>query len=216
MLNHRGHVFACLCQATMPRDHDLTWGQRKCFMQTSQARRTAHFYPDYFQSLHFVILCFARSSYTNMQSKAFFSVCRRFVRKTYCQGDILSWIFVRHFVRKTFCQHVFCETFCQEDILSVQFFCGRILHRRFVRKTNCQDPFWPYFWYVDIIYGMFTLYLVFWPYFWYVYLVSGILTIFLVCWHYFWYVHHYIWYVDDISGMFTLCLVFWPYFLHTF
>ena len=95
-------------------------------------------------------------------------VCRRFVRKTYCQGDILSWIFDRRFVRKTFCQHVFCETFCQEDILSVQFFCGRILHRRFVRKTNCQDPFWPYFWYVDIIYGMFTLYLVFWPYFWYV------------------------------------------------
>ena len=57
MLNHRGHVFACLCQATMPRDHDLTWGQRKCFMQTSQACRTAHFYRDYFQSLHFVILC---------------------------------------------------------------------------------------------------------------------------------------------------------------
>ena len=68
-------------------------------------------------------------------------VCRRFVRKTYCQGDILSWIFVRRFVRKTFCQHVFCETFCQEDILSVQFFCGRILHRQIVRKTNCQDPF---------------------------------------------------------------------------
>ena len=58
MLNHRGHVFACLCQATMPRDHDLTWGQRKCFMQTSQACRTARFYRDYFQSLHFVILCF--------------------------------------------------------------------------------------------------------------------------------------------------------------
>ena len=68
-------------------------------------------------------------------------VCRRFVRKTYCQGDILSWIFVRRFVRKTFCQHVFCETFCQEDILSIQFFCGRILHRQIVRKTNCQDPF---------------------------------------------------------------------------
>ena len=49
-------------------------------------------------------------------------VCRHFVRKTNCQGDILSWIFVRHFVRKTFCQHIFCETFCQEDILSVYFF----------------------------------------------------------------------------------------------
>ena len=77
--------------------------------------------------------------------KKFSTVCRRFVRKTYCQGDILSWIFDRRFVRKTFCQHVFCETFCQEDILSVQFFCGRILHRQIVRKTNCQDPFWPYF-----------------------------------------------------------------------
>ena len=137
------------------------------------------------------------------------TVCRRFVRKTYCQGDILSWIFVRRFVRKTFCQHVFCETFCQEDILSVQFFCGRILHRRFVRKTNCQHfdhisgmltlfmVCLRYIWYFDHISGMFTLCLVFWPYFWYVdiisgmfTIISGMLTIFLVCLPYVWYFDH--------------------------
>ena len=110
-------------------------------------------------------------------------------QQTFCQD--------RRFVRKTFCQHVFCETFCQEDILSVQFFCGRILHRRFVRKTNCQHfdhisgmltlfmVCLRYIWYFDHISGMLTLflvcsplYLVCWRYFWYVYLMSGILTIF--------------------------------------
>ena len=96
-------------------------------------------------------------------------VCRRFVRKTYCQGDILSWIFVRRFVRKTFCQHVFCETFCQEDILSVHFFCGRILHRRFVRKTNCQH--------FDHISGMLTLFMVCLRYIWYFDHISGMLTL---------------------------------------
>ena len=90
-------------------------------------------------------LCYRQNKENTLPKENTVPVCRRFVRKTYCQGDILSWIFDRRFVRKTFCQHVFCETFCQEDILSVQFFCGRILHRQIVRKTNCQDPFWPYF-----------------------------------------------------------------------